>query len=162
MNLRRMRYNGDADDDDSWYYSEMQTLEDDLNNLQNKRNGDEYKARDWRAKADEVFTFARYAKQDFDGDDLEKKRAVIVRLGEKLTLLDRTMQFTPNKYFIPIEKMNEQLNNAQNMVRTENNTEKVALKNKKTPVGSLAIPNESASLLDVNTSWLPIMDSNYN
>jgi site-specific DNA recombinase len=117
-NLRRMRYMGEADDD-SWYNTEMQALEDKLEELQQKRNKDEYKARDWRAKADEVFTFARYAKEDFDGDDLEKKRSVIVKLGEVLTIKDRTIQFTPNKYFIPLEQMNERRNTALEMVRTD-------------------------------------------
>lgn len=113
-----------------------------------------YRARNWRALADETFTFARYAKEDFDSDDLDKKRSVVMKLGENLIILDRTIQFTPNKYFIPIEKMNNELNNAQNMVRTENNAEKIPLKSKNTPVGSYAVPNESASYLDVNTSWL--------
>ena len=36
-NLRRMRYNGEADDD-SWYYAEMKTLSDNLEELQKKRN----------------------------------------------------------------------------------------------------------------------------
>ena len=116
--LRRMRYNGEADDD-SWYYSEMKALESELADLQRKRNVDEYKARDWRAQADEVFTFARYAKEDFDSDDLEKKRSVVVRLGEKLSILDRTIVFTPNKYFIPLEKMNEKKIQLSEMVRTD-------------------------------------------
>lgn len=116
--LRRMRYAGEADDD-SWYFAEMQTLEDELESLQKQRNDAEYKARDWRAKADEVFTFSRYAKEDFDSDDLEKKRSVVMKLGEKLTILDRTIQFTPNKYFVPIEKMNEQQKLAPEMARTD-------------------------------------------
>jgi hypothetical protein len=58
----------------------------------------------WRVVADETFTFARYAKEDFDSDDLEKKRSVVMKLGEKLTILDRTIKFTPNKYFVPLEK----------------------------------------------------------
>ena len=65
-----------------------------------------------------MFTFARYAKEDFDSDDLEKKRTVIVKLGEVLTIKDRTIQFTPNKYFIPLEKMNERQNSTLEMVRT--------------------------------------------
>lgn len=154
--LRRMRYNGEADDD-LWYYSEMKTLESELTELQQKRNSDEYRARDWRARADEVFTFARYAKEYFDSDDLEKKRAVVVKLGEKLTIMDRTIQFAPVKYFIPIEKMNEQTSQLENMVRTENND---AQKSKNTPVGVLAIPDELTSTLDLNTSWLPRLGSN--
>jgi site-specific DNA recombinase len=116
-NLRRMRYTGEADDD-SWYFAEMQTLEDDLERLQEARNKDEYRARNWRAVADETFTFARYAKEDFDSDDLEKKRSVVMKLGEKLTILDRTIQFTPNKFFIPLEQMNERKQMSVEMVRT--------------------------------------------
>ncbi|MFZ2545211.1 MAG: recombinase zinc beta ribbon domain-containing protein [Candidatus Saccharimonadales bacterium] len=139
-NLRRMRYNGEADDD-SWYYSEMQTLEDILEERQRSRNKDEYKARDWRAKADEVFTFARYAKEDFDSDDLEKKRSVIVKLGEVLTIKDRTIQFTPNKYFIPLEKLNESTIMLSNKVRTD----------------SLQI--KSPAFQHGSLSWLPLMDT---
>jgi len=140
-NLRRMRYNGEADDD-SWYFAEIRMLESDLESLQTARNNAEYKARDWRAKADEVFTFARYAKEDFDSDDLEKKRAVIVKLGEKLTILDRTIQFTPNKYFIPLEQMNERNKSGGEMVRTS--SDKI-----KTPTN-----------MQVSLSWLRGLDSN--
>lgn len=136
-----MRYNGDADDD-SWYYSEMQTLEDELDALQNKRNSAEYKARNWRAKADEVFTFARYAKEDFDTDDLEKKRSVVVKLGEVITIMDRTINFTPNKFFIPLEKMNESKSLLPNMVRTDSQQREIGSNH-----------NEI-------TSWLRRLDSN--
>jgi DNA invertase Pin-like site-specific DNA recombinase len=117
-NLRRMRYNGEADDD-AWYFAEMSSLEKNLETLQKDRNKAEYKVRNWREVADEVFTFARYAKEDFDSDNLEKKRAVIVKMGTKLKILDRTIQFTPNKYFIPIEKMNERQLQLSEMVRTD-------------------------------------------
>lgn len=158
-NLRRMRYNGDADDD-SWYYAEIETLESELEELQKTRNEAEYKARNWRAKADEVFTFARYAKEDFDSDDLDKKRAVVIKLGESLTIKDRTIQFTPNKYFIPLEKMNENKAQLLSEVITEKSLQKIAQKSKTTPVGSYAVPSISTSLLDTNTPWLPGRDSN--
>lgn len=140
-NLRRMRYTGEAEDD-SWYFAEMQTLEDELERLQAARNKDEYRARNWRAIADETFTFARYAKEDFDSDDLEKKRSVVMKLGEKLTILDRTIQFTPNKYFIPLEKMNEQQQLAPEMVRTDSQQREIGSKN------------------DLVLSWLRGLDSN--
>ena len=50
------------------------------------------KARNWREVTDEVFTFACYAKEDFDSDNLEKKRTVIFKLGEKLSILAGTIQ----------------------------------------------------------------------
>ena len=140
-NLRRMRYSGEADDD-SWYYAEMKCLEDELAALQAQRNTAEYKARDWRAKADEVFTFARYAKEDFDSDNFDKRRSVIMKLGEKLTLMDRTLQFTPNKYFIPIEKMNESRIQLSDMVRTDSQQ------------------REIGSNDHIITSWLRRLDSN--
>lgn len=144
-NLRRMRYNGEADDD-SWYFAEMNTLEEELEALQVDRNKAEYKARDWRAIADETFTFARYAKEDFDSDDLEKKRTVVVKLGEKLSILDRTIQFIPNKYFVPIEKMNDQLKQPMDMVRTK----------EKDPYNRGQSPHLDA----ISLSWLRGPDSN--
>ena len=158
-NLRRMRYSGEADDD-SWYYTEVETLESELKELQKSRNEAEYKARNWRAKVDEVFTFARYAKEDFDSDDLEKKRAVVIKLGESLTIRDRTIQFTPNKYFIPIEKMNENKAQLLSEVITEKSPQKIAQKSKTTPVGSYAVPSTSTSHLDINTPWLRQLGSN--
>ena len=120
----------------------MKTLEDDLLALQNGRNIAEHKARNWRAVADETFTFARYAKEDFDGDDLEKKRAVVVKLGEKLEIMDRVLQFKPNKYFIPLEEMNEKEKHAPEMVRT----------------GSQQ--RETGPLNHDISTWLPGSDSN--
>lgn len=71
---------------------------------------------------------SRSAKEDFDGDDLEKKRTVAVKLGEQLTILDRTIQFTPNKYFVPIEKMNESQSQLSEMVRTDSQQREIGSK----------------------------------
>lgn len=115
--LRRMRYRGEITDD-AWFSSEMESLEDELAKLEQERNSTEEVSRQWREQANDVFMFARYAKEDFDSDDLEKKREVIACMGEQLTILDRTVLFTPKKYFIPIAKMNELNKNQLNMVRT--------------------------------------------
>lgn len=138
----------------------MKSLEDDLEILQSNRNESEYKARNWRELANEVFTFARYAKEDFESDSLEKQRTVVAKLGADLTILDRTIRFTPNKYFIPIEEMNEKLSRSEYMVRTEKEQENIAQKSKNTPVGVLAVPRQSTSLLDDNSSWLRQLGSN--
>ncbi len=45
---------------------------------------------------------ARYAKEDFNSDDWERKKAVIKRLGADLKLSNRTIQFTSVKYLVPI------------------------------------------------------------
>jgi hypothetical protein len=67
----------------------------------------------------ETFTFALYAKRGLDSVDLEKKRAVVVKLGEKLEILDRAIQFIPNKYFIPRKEMNDKEKQAPDTVRTD-------------------------------------------
>lgn len=77
-----------------------------------------------------------------DSDDLEKKRSVIMGLGEKLSIVDRTIQFTPNKFFIPLEKMNESKAELSEMVRTES--------------GQIKTP----AFQHGSISWLPTVDSN--
>jgi hypothetical protein len=58
---------------------------------------------------------------------------------------------------VPIEKMNNTQRQLADMVRTEKED---GPKSKNTPVGVLAIPDESTSTLDLNTSWLRRLDSN--
>ena len=51
--------------------------------------------------------FARYAKENFDSDDWERKRLVIKQLGADLELSGRTIEFTPVKYLIPVAESQE-------------------------------------------------------
>lgn len=129
-NLRRMRYNGEINDD-GWYFSELEALEQELEQLVSKRDKTEVKAKNWRALADETFTFARYAKAEFDSDDLERKRVVVLGLGEKLAIKDRTLVFTPNKYLVPIEKSLKNENLDTDMVRTDSQQCEIGSKNDK-------------------------------
>ncbi|MBR5408439.1 hypothetical protein IK112_00640 [Candidatus Saccharibacteria bacterium] len=62
--------------------------------------------------------FARYAKEDSDSDDWEHKRTVIKKLGADLKLSGRTIQFTPVKYFVPIEKQYSELKYQFDAART--------------------------------------------
>ena len=76
-------------------------------------------ANDWKEKATDMFMFARYAKEDFDSDDWERKRAVIKRLGADLKLSARTIQFTPVKYLIPIAEKYSGLRQKNKSTRTD-------------------------------------------
>ena len=62
--------------------------------------------------------FARYAKEDFDSDDWERKRAVIKRLGANLKLSGRTIVFTPVKYLVPIAENHKILEAKKEAART--------------------------------------------
>ena len=112
-----MRYRGECPDD-NFYASEMKKLESELKSLQKARNKTEVESRDWRKLANETFTFARYAKEDFESDDLEKQRIVLRKLGQNLTVLDGKIEFTPVKYLVPIEEAYPALFDEMSAVRT--------------------------------------------
>ena len=99
--LGRMRYRGECPDDE-FYASESKKLDGELKELKKARAKAERKAKMWRVEADETFSFARYAEEDFASDNLENKRKVLAKLGQNLTLLDGKIQFTPNKYLVPV------------------------------------------------------------
>ena len=62
--------------------------------------------------------FVRYAKEDFDSDDRERKRLVIKQLGADLKLSGRTIEFTPVKYLIPVAENQESLKAKKEAART--------------------------------------------
>ena len=125
--LRRSVYRGIITDN-TFFLSEQESLEKDIIALEQERDKVLTVARDWRETATDIFMFARYAKEDFDSDDWEKKRAVIKRLGADLKLSGRTIQFTPIKYLVPIEKAYPKLRERYNLARTDSQQMKKDLK----------------------------------
>ncbi len=139
--LQRMRYRGECTDDD-FYHEEMETLEAELEDLLKARTRTEIESRDWRKIANETFTFARYAREDFKSDDLEKQRVVMRKLGQNLTVLDGKIQFTPVKYLIPIEGAYPELATQLEAVRT------------------MSQQRKKAALDDLSSKWYTGRDSN--
>lgn len=86
--------------------------------------------------------FHQLLPSDFDSDDLEKKRTVVVKMGEKLTVLERSIQFIPNKYFVPLEEMNEKEKQSPETVRTGS---KIPLKSTWLPLMDVLRNNEASS-----------------
>lgn len=72
--------------------------------------------------------FARYAKEDFDSDNLERKRAVIKIIGADLKLSHRTIQFTPVKYLVPVAEKYPELKQQFELARTDSGQMKKDLK----------------------------------
>ena len=66
-----------------------------------------------------IFMFARNAKEDFDSDDWERKRAVIKRLGADLKLTNRTIRFTSVKYLVPVAEKYPELKEQFELARTD-------------------------------------------
>ncbi len=120
--LGRMRYRGECPDD-AFYASEKKKLEKELKDLRKARAKTEKAAVDWRVTADDTFSFARYAKEDWETDSLENKRKVLARMGQNLSLLDGNIRFTDMKYFEPIEKSYPAL--VARMASARNSTEQI-------------------------------------
>ena len=99
--LRRSMYRGIITDQ-AFFLREQDVIETEINRLTKERDNVTTVAKNWREKAVGAFMFARYAKEDFDSDDWERKRVVIKKLGADLKLSGRTIQFTPVKYLVPV------------------------------------------------------------
>lgn len=100
--LRRMRYRGEISDQ-AWFLGEEKRLQDQIDALDKQINSVENATKNWRKIADDVFMFARYAKEDFDSGDLKRMQYVMKTLGAEMKLSGRTVVFTPNRYLIPIK-----------------------------------------------------------
>ena len=90
--------------DQAFFINEQESINADIDVLVKARDNVMTVTGDWRESTMDIFIFARYAKEDFDSDDWERKRTVIKKLGADLKLSGRTIQFTPVKYLVPIEK----------------------------------------------------------
>lgn len=92
--------------DQAFFINEQESINADIDVLVKARDNVMTVTGDWRERTMYIFIFARYAKEAFDSDDWERKRTVTVikKLGADLKLSGRTIQYTPVKYLVPIEK----------------------------------------------------------
>ena len=139
--LRRAVYTG-VITDNAFFLSEQESLNKEIDRLEEARSRVVTVANDWKQVANDTFMFARYAKEDFDSDDWERKRTVIKRLGADLKLSGRTIQFTPVKYLVPVAKNQESLKAKKEAARTAPEQMKKGLKE------------------DLNSFWCARLDSN--
>jgi len=115
--LRRSVYTG-LITDNAFFLAEQETLESEILRLEEERAKAKTVAEDWKNIANDAFMFARYAKEDFDSDDWERKRTVIKRLGANLKLSGRTIVLTPVKYLVPVTETKEFLEAKKEAART--------------------------------------------
>ena len=111
-----------------FFLTEQEEIKEEIDKLEADREKVKTAANNWREKANDIFMFARYAKEDFDSDDWERKRAVIKRLGADLKLSNRTIQFTPVKYLVPIAEKYPELKEQFELARTDSQQMKKDLK----------------------------------
>ena len=71
-NFRRLLYKG-LIDDNAFFLAEQADIESQIKKLKDDREKIKNAAHNWREKTCDIFMFARYAKEDFDSDDWERK-----------------------------------------------------------------------------------------
>ena len=125
--LRRSVYTG-LITDNAFFLAEQEDLSKQIARLEEDRNNVVTASNNWKNKATDIFMFARYAKEDFDSDDWERKRTVIKTLGADLKLSGRTIIFTPVKYLIPVAKNHAILEAKKEAARTAPEQMKKGLK----------------------------------
>ncbi len=115
--LRRSVYTGIITDN-AFFLSEQANITNEIKKLESELKNVKTAAEDWKDIATDIFMFARYAKEDFDSDDWDRKRAVIRALGANLKLSGRTIVFTPVKYLVPVAKNHAELEAKKEAGRT--------------------------------------------
>lgn len=115
-NLRKMRYMDKINDET--FDKDAKELEAQIDDIRRQLDNVQNVAKDWRRVANDVFLFAKNAKNLFDNGTLEDKQYVMRTLGVGLKLSGRTIVFTPNKYLVSIQKTTVKLGDSSTVVRT--------------------------------------------
>ncbi len=141
--LVRLRCKGLLSDEE--YLKERDRLNTEIEKFKALANSTEDRADKWLSVCEQTFNFAASAKREFEGDDLRKKREILLLLGSNPTLKDGKFAITANELLAPIEKRYPKLE-----------FEYKRLEPAKTPINKA----QTASLNAVRTRWLRGWDSN--
>ncbi len=135
-NLTKMRYRDLINDEE--FKKERKTLQPRVARLQEERDQNEDRARNWLKLSEQTFKFACYARRSFLFGDVRTKREIFAALGQNATLTDGTLSVTPHKWFQPIIENYAELETEYEKVRTES---------------FASIKEQTAAFATVNNSW---------
>ena len=114
--LQRALYKGNVEEE--FYKSEKKDLDDRLIILRGQFEDQQNANKRQRQLLEKYFNFARYAKEDFEGDDDLKKKEVLSIIGQNLLMQDGKLVFEPIKYLTPIVEKYPKLEEQFNKVKT--------------------------------------------
>jgi site-specific DNA recombinase len=114
--LQRMLYSGRCSEE--FFDAESQVIEAKLLKMRKSFDEQQESNMQWRMTAKKFFNFARYAKEDFESDDDDRKRQVLADLGQNLTIVNNKLVFIPIKYLEPVVKTKKFLEEQLEMVGT--------------------------------------------
>ncbi len=104
--------------DDAFYESEKNVLEDRLLLLRRRFEEQQDSNKTVRQEMEKYFNFARYAQEDFAGDNDAKKQEVMSIIGQNLTFKNGELTFVPVKHLIPVLTEYKNLEKQFDMVGT--------------------------------------------
>ena len=101
-NLTRMRYR-DLIDDEA-FIRERDLLQGKIARLKEELRDTEARAEKWLELTEQTFHFATYARKEFQMGDLNKKREILMALGQNLTLKGGKLFIQANEWLQPIKE----------------------------------------------------------
>lgn len=107
--------------------------------------------------------FISKAVEKFENGNHAERKELLAMLGQKLTLKDKELDFTPVKWLIPIRDNYSTLERQFFALEPKKNQSNISHKSKKTPVGSSAVPFDKLQTLglnSLNSTWLRQLGSN--
>ncbi|MEN9605010.1 MAG: hypothetical protein RJB39_695 [Candidatus Parcubacteria bacterium] len=117
--LTKMRYRELIDDET--FIRERDDLKAKITKLTGNLRETENRAEKWLELTEKTFNFALYARKEFLGDDIDKKREILSALGQNFSMKDKEIVITPNEWFVPIEKAYPALETEYNRLELNKN-----------------------------------------
>lgn len=99
--LSRMRYRQQVAEE--FYVRESNQLQAKINSLKDKLRETESRAERWLELTEKVFTFATYARKEFLVGGLERKKEILLALGQTPIIHNGKLTIKPNEWLVPIE-----------------------------------------------------------
>ena len=100
--LTKMRYRELIDDET--FVKERDGLKDKITKLKSNLRNTENRADKWLELTEKAFSFACYARENFNSGTLERKREIFSALGWNFSIKDQIVRIKANDWFVPIEK----------------------------------------------------------
>ena len=141
--LTKMRYRQLIDDEE--YLQQKQSLQSNINKIKEELEETERRSDNWHELTERTFEFATYALHHFKTGSLDKKREILLGLGQNFTLTDKKLALESSIMFSPIKKSYSEIENKYQHVRTTNYGSK---------------KEKDAALASIKSDWLRGADSN--
>ena len=141
--LTRMRYRKLIDDD--YFIKEKDSLLIKIKQLKKKLRQTENRAKEWLELTEKTFNFATYAHIAFIKGGLEKKKEILMGLGQNPTIKDKKLSIQGNEWLQPISNGYPALEKEYlRLEPAKNRTNKAKIE----------------AIASIRTQWLPGRDSN--